>query len=263
MILLTVFRAMFTRFGIELKRYAFNTFSMIVSIYLFFLLVFYGIQRFGGGGGGGRSGGFGETLDGVVVGFFVVSTVFAVFSHVAGSITRESRMGTLEQLAMSPAGLVPVLVSGSIASTIYRIGISFLLLFLMMATTGQWLHLDVFSVVFLLGLTVVGVQGIAFAAGGLALLYKEVHAALSILNMVLIGLVAVPVDRIGFAHYLPISWGSHLLREVMVRDHSVFEMSASSLTILVVNSAAYFAVGVVVFGMMERRARSRGVLGHY
>ena len=46
---LVLIKAMFKRYAIELRRYSFNTLSMLVSFYFIFLLLFLGLRSFQGG----------------------------------------------------------------------------------------------------------------------------------------------------------------------------------------------------------------------
>ena len=67
---LVLFWALLKKEYIYLKRYSFNTISGIITIYLVFLLIFYGVKALGGAN-------FGDTLEGIVVGFMVWT--FAIF----------------------------------------------------------------------------------------------------------------------------------------------------------------------------------------
>lgn len=250
--------AMFKRYAIELKRYYFNTLSMMVSFYLIFVLVFYGARTFAGG-----QAGFGDTLAGIVVGFMVFYIVIYAYGELSWVLMAEASQGTLEQLSMSPLGLGRVLVVRILAALVYRVGIMLAFLLLMMATTGQWLRLDLVTLLPLLVFTIASAQGLGFVMGGFALVFKQVQATLGILQFAFVGLLAAPIDRLPWLKYLPLSWGNDLVRRAMIDGVSIFAMPAADLLFLVANGAAYFGLGFLGFKFFERRARERGLLGHY
>lgn len=243
---------------LELRRYAFDTLSGVVSIYGFFVVIFFGARIFGG-----DRPGFGETLEGVVVSYAVWALTMLALGSLTFELTQEAQQGTLEQLGMSPFGLAPVLVARVLTSIVVYFGIWVALFVVMMATTGRWLNVDVVSTLPLIVVTVLGVLGLGFLLGGLAVVFKRIQQALQVWQILVIGLVVVPPDEVVVVKYLPLAWGTHLLRRVMVEDASIVDLSAGDLLFLVANSAFYFVGGIFVFKRFERAARERGLLGHY
>jgi ABC-2 type transport system permease protein len=260
--LAVLFKALFKKEIIYLKRYYFNTISSIITIYIIFLIIFFGVKALGGGGGT-PSPSFGDTLSGIVVGFIVWTFALFAYSDLSWAMIQEAQQGTLEQLYMSPLGFGWVsifrIASGFIISTLINV----LLLILMMASSGRWLHIDVISIAPLLLLTIAGVYGIGFLMGGLALIFKRVQATFQILQFVFVALIAVPLDRFEFLKYLPLSFGTRLIAEVMIAETSIFELPLEDLLFLVINSMFYFGLGFLAFKFLEGVARDRGLLGHY
>lgn len=250
--------AMVKRYGIELKRYAFNTLSMLVSFYLIFLILFLGIRSFAG-----DSPQFGEALPGMVIGFTIFYLVVYAYAELSWVLIAEAQQGTLEQLSMSPLGFGRVIVARIFAALAFRIVVMFALLVIMMATTSRWLHVDLLTIVPVLILTVASVQGVGFAMGGLALVFKQIQAALGILQFVFVALLAIPLEQFGFAKYLPLTWGTHLIGRAMVDGERLWQMPLRDLGALGVVGIGYFLVGFACFKGLERVARSRGLLGHY
>jgi ABC-2 type transport system permease protein len=243
---------------IEFRRYAFDTVSGLISIYGFFLVIFFGAKIFGG-----DQAGFGEDIEGIVVSYGMWAITMFALGSLTYDLTQEAQLGTLEQLGMSPFGLVRVLVARAFTSLASYVVMWAALLVLMMATTGHWLNIDVVSVVPLLAVTIVGVVGVGFLLASLAIVFKRVQQALQVYQVLFIGLVVVPPDEVPVMKYLPLSWGTHLISRVMVQDVSIFSMAPGDLLFLVANSLTYFFVGVAVFKRFERAARERGLLGHY
>lgn len=251
-------KAMFKRYGIELRRYYVNTVSTLISVYLIFLLIFLGLQAFAGG-----RAEFGDTTAGLVVGFMVWFLAVFAYSELSWVLMQEAQQGTLEQLSMSPLGLKRVLIGRLSASLVFDFAIMFLFLFLMMFTTGKWLNLNLLSILPLLLVTIASVLGIGFIMGGLALVFKRIQQSFQILQFIFVALVAAPIHTFPFVKFLPLSWGTHLISQSMIGGESITQMSLPDLLLLVGNSVFYFTLGLLAFSHFENVARDRGLLGHY
>ena len=227
-------------------------------MFMLFLLIFFGARALGGG-----VPGFGDTLDAIVVGFLVFT--FAAFAYIefALKMVREAQEGTLEQLYMSPLGFTWVCLFRILSSFSFMLMGNIVLLVLVMAVSSRWLHLDVVSLLPLILLTVAGAYGIGFAMAGLALVFKRIQSFVGIFQFALVGPVAAPIDRFPFLRYLPLAEGNRLIRQVMIERLSIFELPATDLLFLLVNSVFWFGLGFLAFKLMENMARDRGLLGHY
>ncbi len=243
---------------IEQRRYAFNAVVRLFTVYAFFFMLFMGARITLG-----STAGFGDSLGSLVVAMLVFMMAQRAYQDHSGRLNAEAMQGTLEQLAMSRVGLSQVLVYNMLVMTVVQLSFNAVFLLLMMATSGRWLHLDVLSIVPLLLVSVLSVHGLGLAMGGLTLLFKRVGATIAIFQYVFLMLVAVPVDRVPFFRFLPLSFGSGLIRRVMVDGESLYRMPAADVLFLAANSGLYFAAGLVVFRVCERIARDRGMLGHY
>ena len=250
--------AMVKRYGIELRRYAFNTLSMLLSFYLIFLLLFLGIRTLAG-----PNAQFGEALSGMVIGFTVFYLVVYAYAELSWVLIAEAQQGTLEQLSMSPLGFGRVIVARIFAALGFRTLVMFVLLVVMMATTGRWLHVDLLTIVPLLLFTIASVQGIGFVMGGLALVFKQIQAALGILQFLFVGLIAVPMDQFPLARFLPLTWGTQLIGRAMMDGDRLWTLPPADVLGVAVVGIAYFAAGFGAFTLFERLARNRGLLGHY
>jgi ABC-2 type transport system permease protein len=255
---LRAMRALLWMSVIEQRRYAFNAVMRLIAVYAFFFMLFMGARVTLG-----STAGYGDSLASLVVVMLVFMMAQRAYQDHSTRLNAEAMQGTLEQLAMSRVGLSQVLVYNLLVMTVVQLGFNAVFVVMMMATTGQWLHLDVLSIVPLLLVSILAVHGLGLAMGGLTLLFKRVGATAAIFQYVFLMLVAVPVDRVPLFRYLPLSYGSGLIRRVMVDGESLFRMPAGDVLFLAVNSGAYFAAGLLVFHLCERAARTRGMLGHY
>lgn len=254
---LTLYRAMIKRALIQLKRYPFETLSGFITLFIFFVFLFYAAKALGG-----ARVAAGNTLSDIVVGYFVWTLTVITYSSFSEDMLQEAQVGTLEQIAMSPLGLTRVLFGSVVAVFVFQALSMSVMLVAMMAVSGQWLNVDLVTVVPIVLLMLLGLSGVGYAMGGLALVFKRMQSANQILTIGWIALIAVPIARYPLMKYLPLSWGNHLLTRSMSRGESLFSL-LGELGFLAVHSATYLVAGILVFKQLERFARSRGLLGHY
>ncbi len=257
---LALFKAQLKMRYIYLKRYYFDTLSMIITMFLVFLIIFYGATALLGGATPTDSG---DTLEGIVVGFMVWTFALVAYANLSWGMIEEAQQGTLEQLYMSPLGFGWVNIFRVAASFIVNALMVIVVLLLMMATTGKWLNLDVPSLIPLILLTVAGAYGIGFFMGGLALVFKRVQSALQVLQFVLVIFIAAPLGWLPFMKFLPLSLGTRLIGMVMIEERSLLQLPPGDVLFLIGNSAFYFGLGFLIFKLFENVARDRGLLGHY
>jgi len=255
----TVLKAMTRKEVIEKIRYWPNTLTGVVVFYIVFLLLFFGAKRLMGG-----QPAFGQTIEGIIVGYLLWLFTLQAYSNFTNFITREAQWGTMEQLYMSATGFGWVLSARIFANfLVFNVYMTGSMLGLAMVTTGRYLNLDVFSLLPLVILTIAGVYGFSFLMGGLALVFKHISNSLQILNFLFIGLIAAPLDRYPFLRFLPLSQGTSMINEVMTKGASITDFPLTDLLFLVGNSFFYLGLGLLGFKLLERTAQRRGLLGHY
>lgn len=239
-----------------LVRYPVNTLSRVVSLYVFFAVIFFGGQAVGGPE-------FGDSVPGLVVGFFLFTMTVVAYAGLAWNVTREAQWGTLEQLFMSPLGIGAVMGVKTVVNVLFSFAWGFLVLAMMMATTGRLLALDPLTVLPLGVLTLASVVGVGFAFGGLALVYKRVENAFQLVQFAFIGLIAAPVVDSTWIGLLPLVQGSALLQRAMQDGVRLWEFSGLDLGLLLVTAVVYPLVGYALFRRAADKARRDGLLGEY
>lgn len=250
-------RAVVEKQVILLRRYWINTAMMLVGFYLFFAMIFFGGQAVGGGS-------IDDTLDGLVVGFFLLTAASSAYYDVAGNVMSEAQWGTLEQLFTSPFGIGRVMSVKSAFNVAISSVVGFALLGTMLLTTDRTLSVDAFTVLPLLVVTILSAVGLGFVFAGLSLLYKRIENVQQLFQFAFIALIAAPstVDS-PILLVLPLSHGSALLNRAMTDGVRLWEFSPLDLSILVGNGLAYLLVGYAAFHLLVQRARKLGVMGHY
>lgn len=254
---LTLYAGMIKRGFIQMKRYPVETFTGFIQLFIFFVLLFFGASAIGAGRVGD-----GNTLSDIVVGYFVWVLAVITYSSFSEDMTNEAQVGTMEQLAMSPLGLARVVFGSVVATFMFQVIMMSAMLVAMMAVSGEWLNVELQSVVPIVVLMLLGLSGIGYALGGVALVFKRMQSVNQVLQIGFIALVAAPLSRFPFMKYMPISWGNHLLTRSMSRGESMTSL-LGEMGFLAVHSAIYLVAGVLIFKQLERVARSRGLLGHY
>ena len=247
------FFAVFERFWIELKRYAFNTLSGLVTLYLIFLLIFAGAKYAQGFG----INLFGESVEGLVVGFLVWTFALSAYSDLSWSIMREAQQGTLEQLYMCPFGFRFVSFAWIVSSFLTTFVFSDTLLFLMMVTTGKYLRLPLGTLLPLAFLTVAPIYGLGFVMAGLALVFKRIQAFFPNSPIRVRVFLLHPSGQL-VGENPPLSLGTRLIGKAMTEGQTLQDLPP--LDLLVLLGVAAFYVGL---GLCERIAKDRGLLAHY
>ena len=253
-----LFKTIFIKEWISLKRYPFNTISAIVTVYLVFLLFFLGYKFIGG-----NQATFTRTTEGFVVGFFIWTYSIAAYSTLSWGIIQEARAGTLEQLYMTPLGYETVAFYTIISNFFWSLAWVIPILLLMMVTTGRYLHFDFITLIPLLILTIASGYGIGFITGGLGLVFKKIQAFFQILQFIFVGFIVAPVDKMPVLKILPFSLGAKMIAKNMIDKLPIYKMPIYDILILMANAIFYLVIGFLIFKLCEKVAKDRGLLGHY
>ncbi|WP_010650376.1 ABC transporter permease [Oceanobacillus massiliensis] len=242
---------------LELKRYLPNTIAMLLTFYIIFLGLFGTIHFVGDP----------STQDAniqyVIVNYIFWFLTITVINSIGYEVINEAMRGTLEQLSMSPMGIWRIMTARLISTTVINFIIVIALLYLSMATAGQWLNIDVVSIVPILVLTLISMFGVGFMIAGLSIIFKQVQAFLQILQFILMALTFIPLSLSPALAYLPFVKGISLMREVMIDGLSISQFGIGDFLILGFNAVFYFAIGLGIFIYCERIAINKGLLAHY
>jgi ABC-2 type transport system permease protein len=237
-------------------RYPANAIGGIVVSLFFFGLLFYGGEMVAG-----RA--LTDSLEGIVVGYFLWTLSVGAYSSISNDIGSEVQWGTLERHVMTPFGFAPVALLKGVAKLVRTFVTSAIILAVMLAITDTALQVPVLTVVVVAGLSIVSVLGLGFAAGGITVLYKQIGNWLNLLQFGFIVLISAPAFDLGWTRFLPLAHGSALLQRAMIDGTRLWEFAPFDLAVLVGVAAVYLAGGYVVFEVATRRARRLGVLGDY
>ncbi len=242
------------KYFIELKRYFLNTVMTMGGIFILFMLVFFGLRSFEAGT---------DTLQGTIVGFAMWIFAVMAYSEMSWGLLQEARDGTLEQLYLTPSTFRRISAYRVLGSFIFQFALFVAFLGIMMVVTGQYLSLNT-GVILLIALTLLSIYGIGYMMGGLSLVFKKVQAGNQILQFLFILFLVLPtITDHPIIYFVPISWGNHLINRMMVDGLTLLDFTMFEYSILIVNSFTYLIGGLLIFGLMEKTAKRRGLLGHY
>jgi len=239
-----------------LVRYRVNTLSYLLTMYVVFLAIFFGGRELAGQA-------FSDSLTTVIVGWFLVTISHNAFNGVANTYIREAAWGTLEQLYLTPAGFGRATAIIAVTRMVISFSIGTVVLGLMLLTTEKSLSLDLVSIVPCAVLAVMSIVGCGFVFGGVAILYKRISNTFTLMQFVILALVAAPVQSVPALKLLPLTQGSYLLQTIMTDGVRLWEVPTLDLAILVGTSVGYLLVGYLVLQWTIGVAKQRGVMGHY
>ena len=254
---------------ITLRRYFLESLSGLVMVYILFLGFFFSSQGFSGQPvfQTNHSTDLAYRAVGFILWLFALNSV----GHFSNAIRDESHIGVMEQIALSPSGLIVDLWGRAIGKTLVDFVTIGLVLISIMVTTDISLSFPPFSVGIIFILTLLGLYGLAFFFGGLTLIYKRLGNVTIVVRfafLILTGAIT-PIENFLFwlqiiSKTLPMTQGLKILRLFMIGNKSfAYILESGDLLILIVNSAFYIITGLISFKFFEKIARNRGLLGVY
>ncbi|EMA61314.1 ABC transporter permease [Halorubrum distributum JCM 13561] len=249
-------RAVLYREFLIFVRYPANAIGGIVVSLFFFAALFLGGQLLAGQA-------LTDSIEGIVVGYFLWTLSVGAYSSVSNDIGSEVQWGTLERHITTPFGFAPVALLKGVAKVVRTFLTSAVILAVMLLATGTRLSLAPVTVVAIAGLSITSVLGLGFAAGGVTVLYKRIGNWLNLLQFGFVALISAPVFDLPWTRVLPLAHGSAMLQRAMVDGVRLWEFPLVDLALLVAVAVGYLIGGYLVFEYATARARRLGVLGDY
>ena len=256
--LFTLFRAEVKRSWAMIKAYPVDQVAGVVILAFLFYMLFLGTKYMAGPGLH-----LGDRVDTKFVGYVSWLLMMTNYQAVSHSIRDESTQGTLMQLLTSPFSARAILLMRAIASAITDVIMITLVAGGIMLITGIHVHVSLAVIPFLL--TALGAAaGLGFVLGAITLLYKKADMLLSIVQYGILFAVMAPLEQWGFAGkllsvFVPAAPSAAGLRTLMVGNHFSFLLFGIALA----NVLVFLGGGLLLFGMAERQAKRRGLLGAF
>lgn len=252
-----IFIANLRREFIYMRRYLPNTISELIMFYIVFLGFFFGITLVG------DPSQLDYNIQMVILNYVFWFLVLTVTQGLGWEISNEAGQGTLEQLSMTPYKLWTIMLARMTCTIIINLISITVLLVAAMLTSSQWLNIDLFSIIPLLLLTLVGVFGIGYALAGITIVLKQVDYILQLFQFVIMAMTFVPLTVFPILKYAPFMFGLQLIRDIAIKELSIFEIPLTDILFLIINSCLYFFIGITIFKKCEKVAKLKGLFGHY
>lgn len=279
-----VLKAELVRSWIIMRRYWFATLTGLVMGYGTLMMLIIAFMS-----NSDRMEEFADNTVARVLGFIIGLFAFGIVGMFSQGLSNMSRTGELEQLYMSPHGLITNFMARSFVGSITTILTSTILLTMIAVTVKGKLHPDPIPTVVILSLTYLNLIGFGFMVGGLVLIFKQTGQLAIMVRLLLMGVAIVASDVIEtwrggmlevvrwLAHLLPITDAAICLKYVLVRNQMMeIENSAGEIVLehlsvfqhtsfyfLLLNCVIWTAIGLACFRLMEDWARDKGTLGAY
>lgn len=255
------FKVSFEKSLKDFTRYKFNTIMEFATFYILFMTMFLGLNFFGQRMEASPFK-LGDTLESLIVGYFLWTIMLIAYSSVAYGISSDATKGTLEQICMSSLGLHSVVIVRSIANLFINIIFCFILLIFIMYTTGYWLSLDIISLTVVIVIGIFSIFGISLILGGLAVVFKQINSFLNIVQFLLISLILFDISPLVSA-LLPFRPAINMVFDITRKGYNLLNFGILDYIYLIFNSAIYFIIGLIIFNYCAKIAKKKGLLGQY
>jgi ABC-2 type transport system permease protein len=185
-----------------------------------------------------------------------------IIGDISGKISMEMRSGTFEQIYLSSIPPSVLFISKVIAS-IFR---AFVIVAFFLTSLGLAGYINISSINFrvisaLLCITP-GLFGISFFIGGLTIILKDVSWLTNIINNsflflsgVFLSIRSLPIALQKISSMIPTTQAVILVNQN--------QLDFNNLLITIVTNLLYFGMGIFFFFFCERKAKTKGILGHH
>lgn len=278
-----VMKAELVRTFIIMRRYWFRTITGMIVGYAFLLgfvlAITYNRQAIGAAAEKFTSSG--QDATNLALGLIIGMFAFGIVGMFSQGLQELAQSGQLEQLCMSPHGLVTNFMARSVVASVSNILTSALMIWLIAKSVSGQLHADFLPTVVLLTLTYFNLIGFGFMVGGLVLVFKQTGEIAVLIRMALFALAIFATDRINawpiflqiLPHVLPITDAAICIKYVLIQGQTAVNSAGEtvyrsvffhpSFYFLLVSCVTWTVLGIACFKVMENWSRSKGTLGAY
>jgi ABC-2 type transport system permease protein len=202
------------------------------------------------------------------LGFIIGMFAFGVVGMFSTGLQGLARTGQLEQLYMSPHGLVVNFFARSFVSAVTAVLSSGFMLWVASTVLKGQLHAQPGLTILLLALTYLNLIGFGFMVGGLVLVFKQTGQVARLFQMMLLGLALFVTENVSdwplpariIAHIMPVTDAAICLKYAIIQGQTPPQ---EFLVFLVLNCIIWTTVGITLFRVMENWSRDKGTLGAY
>ena len=277
-----VMKAELVRTFIIMRRYWFRTVTGMIIGYAMLLMLVLGVMHTGNSMSDVATKlTSGQNATNWALGFIIGMFAFGIVGMFTQGLQELAQSGQLEQLCMSPHGLVTNFLARSFVGSVSSIFTSAIMVWLIAKSVKGTLHADFVPTIALLSLTYCNLIGFGFMVGGLVLVFKQTGQIAVLIRMALLGLAILATGDIGnwhwvfqgMAHALPVWDAAVCLKYVLISGQSAVNAAGETVVRsvfihpsfgwLMFNSIFWTLLGISCFKIMENWSRWKGTLGAY
>jgi len=280
-----VLKAELVRSLIIMRRYWFATVIGMLMGYGMLMALILGVMTNRQAVGEQMDQTLGSNATEFALGFIIGVFAFGIVGLFSQGLQGMARTGELEQVCMSPHGLVTNFMARSFVSAVNNIITSTILISLIAySLKGGKLHFSAIPTITLLALTYINLIGFGFMIGGLVLVFKQTGQVAMLIRMGMLALGIFATEKINrlpwiaqvLAHALPITDAAICLKLVLIGnveqpDGTILYPNGAGFQIfahpsfyyMIINCVLWTFIGISCFKYLENRSRSKGTLGAY
>ncbi len=211
---------------------------------------------------------FGKNLDAMIVGYAAWVLATKGLNKTPMAIQNEADTGVLESIFLSSYNKSVIFLARALSESLVDIVLIVIMVGVLVWITGSQVEFPLALALPTVTLVLAAV-GLGMTMGALALQVKRVGAMLPSLQMMLLLLMFTPFETwttglasglASLAMWLPMVPSVLLLRELMAYGHPFDPTLALK---AVANGVGYVALSMVIFNLMAKRVRSKGLLAGY
>lgn len=191
--------------------------------------------------------------------FIMLALVFYLvmnaFSYTGNITVNELKLGTIENLIISPYSLITIILVRLLINFIMTLAIISIIFLSLSYLSGINISLELFLCIFIAFLGVLSLYGLGITIASISLFSKEIQLVSSILKIIILYLVLKSENA---SILIPFSHAKILLESLLFNNVSISEFSGLFLFNFILNSIIYFVLGIVVFNKIEKLALKSG-----
>lgn len=241
----------------SIKRYPLNYLSNIILLVMMFFGIFWGGALLG-------ANPIGNTFTSMILGYSLWILIVQTVGNMGMQISSEAQTGTLEQLYLMPVNPVKTFFIKSLVNLIFSITYSILILLILMAFTGRWVHISLSAgIPYLLAL--VAVLGLGYFIASLSLRYKRIGVTLQIAQYIYLGLILYDfrtansfIKLLGYV--IPIEPMVNWIQDIV--NNTNFNLGFN-LTLSICNAAVWLILGILYFKRADYITKKEGTVAFF
>lgn len=180
--------------------------------------------------------------------YAVLWLILSSFSQVSNVIVNESKIGTIEQLIISPFGIIRILLVNILIKAV--ISISFITIVLIISNSITQ-NIEIFNIMTFIVTLLIGIfslYGIGIIIASISLLSKEATFIITIIKFGVLYVILKFENNL----LIPFSYAKTILTELIINNKPISEYSIQFMLLFITNSAIYFLIGIVCFVFIEK-----------